>query len=243
MNTLLRRLTFAGGLFGVALLCFIALWKLSSVRSFQLLGESITRIPTTKKSVTLSFDDGPTPQYTDEVLNILARYQIKASFFVTGAEAERHRAEAQKIVAAGHELGNHSYSHTRMIFKSPGFIRRELERTDAAIRAAGWEGPIHFRPPYGKRLLVLPWILAQQRRLSVMWDIEPESHPEVATSSTAIARHVLERVQPGSIILLHLMYDSREKSRQALPLIIEGLKKRGYAFKTIAELRASPHAP
>lgn len=214
----------------------IGLWKLSSIRDFQLFGEWVTRVPTDAKVVALTFDDGPTPEYTQPVLDTLAKYDVKATFFVTGAETDKHLTEAQKIVQAGHELSNHSYTHPRLIFKSPALVAQELERTDAAIRKAGWQGPIHFRPPFGKRLFVLPWYLAQHKRLTVMWDIEPESYPALTSTPEALAQYVVERAQPGSVILLHLMYKSRENSRQALPLIIEKLKKKGYGFATFSEL-------
>lgn len=137
---------------------------------------------------------------------------------------------------AGHELGNHTYSHERMIFKSPEFIRREVEDTDQLIRLAGYEGPVAFRPPYSKKLLLLPLYLAQNGRTTVMNDVEPDSYAEVARDAELIAAHVLERVQPGSIILLHPWADSRETSRAAVPLVAAGLKERGYRFVTLAEL-------
>jgi peptidoglycan-N-acetylglucosamine deacetylase len=214
----------------------IGLWKLSSLRSFQFFGKMIAQVETAQKRVALSFDDGPTPEYTEEVLKVLAASNVKATFFVTGAETEKNLAEAKKIVQAGHELGNHSYSHTRMIFKTPRFVAKEIEDTDAAIRAAGWQGPILFRPPYGKRLFVLPWYLAQNNRITAMWDLEPESNSEIVKNPKVLANYVIEQAKPGSIILLHLMYPSRESSRQALPLIIKGLKAKGFQFLTIAEL-------
>lgn len=214
----------------------VLLWKLSSSRHFQFFGDLITQVKTTEKVIALTFDDGPTPEFTQPVLNMLAKANVKATFFVTGAETEKQLSEAKAIVNAGHELGNHSYSHSRMIFKSPDFIAHEVEATDRAIRAAGWKAPILFRPPYGKRLAVLPWYLFKHQRLTVMWDLEPESYAEVAKTPEGIAKYVIDKAQPGSILLLHVMYKSRETSRQALPLIIRGLKKKGFGFVTASEL-------
>lgn len=200
------------------------------------MGKLVTRVACSEKVVALTFDDGPTEEFADAILAALAEHNVKATFFVTGREVEENLAAARRIAEQGHELGNHSYSHPRMIFKWPPTIRQELEKTDAAIRSAGYQGQIHFRPPYGKRLFVLPWYLAQMGKTTVMWDIEPESFPEVAASADSIVEHIMQRVQPGSIILLHLMYKSREESRNALPKLVAALKRQGYSFATVSEL-------
>ncbi|MGQ0642953.1 MAG: polysaccharide deacetylase family protein [Gemmatimonadaceae bacterium] len=75
---------------------------------------------------------------------------------------------------------DHSYSHQRMVFKSPCFVRDELEQTDSLIQVAGQSGTIHFRPPYGKRLVILPWILSRNDRTTVLWNLEPDSYPDIA---------------------------------------------------------------
>lgn len=212
------------------------IWQLSKMRDFQLFGNLMARVSCPDKVVALTFDDGPTPQYTDTVLEILGRHGVKATFFVTGSEVEKNIAEAGRIAAAGHELGNHSYSHARLVFKLPATVKDEIEKTDAAIRNAGYSGQIHFRPPYGKKLLILPWYLQKINKTTIMWDIEPETFPEVAASAENIAEHIMQRARPGSIILLHVMYASRKESRKALELVIPRLKKEGFAFATVSEL-------
>lgn len=220
----------AAWLIALVVLTAWALWLLANARGFQLAGELADRVATDKKQVALTFDDGPTPVYTDDLLAVLADHGIKATFFVTGAEVERYPEEAGKLVLAGHELGNHSWSHQRLVFKSQAFIRAEIERTDAAIRRAGFAGDILFRPPHGKKLLGLPWYLARTGRITVMWDVEPE------TDAGRIAADALERARPGSIILLHAMYGSREATRRALPHIIAGLQQRGFSLVTVSQL-------
>lgn len=214
----------------------VGLWQISKMRDFQLFGNLVARVDCSDKVVALTFDDGPTPQYTDTVLEILGRHGVKATFFVTGGEVEKNLAEAGRIAAAGHELGNHSYSHARLVFKLPSTVKDEIEKTDAAIRNAGYSGQIHFRPPYGKKLLILPWYLQKINKTTIMWDIEPETFPEVAASAENIAEHIMQRARPGSIILLHVMYASRKESRKALELVIPRLKKEGFAFATVSEL-------
>ncbi|CAI3800049.1 polysaccharide deacetylase family protein [Rheinheimera sp. MM224] len=218
---------------------FFVIWKLSSSVKFQLFGELIYQVDTEQKLVALTFDDGPTPHYTAGVLQLLDLYQVKATFFVTGADTQRYMTQAKQIVAAGHQLGNHSWSHQRMVFMSLDEINRELEGTDQQIRTAGFEGEILFRPPYGKKLVLLPWYLANTHRTSITWDVAPETFDEDSEDPQTMATEVLEQVKPGSIVLLHLMYKNREASRAALPLIIKGLKEKGYRMVTLSELLAA----
>jgi peptidoglycan/xylan/chitin deacetylase (PgdA/CDA1 family) len=223
----------------VVVVVFFGLWKLSSSVSFQLFGELIHKVDTEQKLVALTFDDGPTPHYTADILQLLDLYQVKATFFVTGTETQRYMTQAKQIVAAGHQLGNHSWSHQRMIFMSLDEIQREIEGTDQQIREAGYQGEILFRPPYGKKLVLLPWYLANSNRTNIMWDIAPETFGEDSEDPQTMATEVLEQVEPGSIVLLHLMYKNREASRAALPLILKGLKDKGYRMVTLSELLAA----
>ncbi|UXS24880.1 polysaccharide deacetylase family protein [Agrobacterium tumefaciens] len=208
----------------------------SKSRTTQLFGGIIARVETERPVVALTFDDGPSVRFTPDVLTILRERGVKATFFLTGKETEENLPQARMIVSEGHQLGNHSYTHSNMMFMGPARIREEIERTDAAIRAAGYEGEIMFRPPYGKKLLTLPWYLSRHDRKTIMWDVEPESFPDVADDAAALASHVIEQTRNGSIIIMHVMYRSREVSRQALPLIIDGLRQRGFEFVTVAQL-------
>ena len=213
----------------------VAAWRLSGSRSTQLFGELVTSVPVSDSVVALTFDDGPVPLYTDTVLSVLRQEDVRATFFVTGNSVKRNPDLARRILREGHELGNHSYSHQRMVFMSPSTVREEVEVTDSLIRASGATGPIHFRPPYGKRLVILPWYLSRRNRATVLWSLEPDSwfsrHPDMV-------RHVSENVQPGSIILLHVEIPARAEGRASLPLMIRDLKERGYRFVTVSELRA-----
>lgn len=199
-------------------------------------GDMVVRIETDAPLVALTFDDGPSSNHTAEILDILAAHDVLATFFVTGREAEENPDQLRALITAGHDIGNHSFSHRRMVLMSPQTVRDELARTDSAIRAAGYQGPITFRPPYGKRLVVLPWILAQEDRLTVMWDVDPGSTPG-ATAAT-IAENAVEAARPGSIILLHAMYDSRTPTRNALDSIIAGLRAKGLEPVPLSELLA-----
>ncbi|MCL5974626.1 MAG: polysaccharide deacetylase family protein [Gammaproteobacteria bacterium] len=207
-------------------------------RDFQLFGKIVSQVKTNDKVVALTLDDGPSIQYTDAVLKILNEYDIKATFFVVGQEMHRFKDQAKKIVQQGHELGNHSYTHPRMIFKTLPTIRQEIEKTDEAIRAAGYQGDIHFRAPYTQKLLVLPWYLARTNRLNISWSIGPDSRTtaKLPKDANTMTQYVLENIQPGSIILLHVMYENGDASRKALPMIIEAVQAEGYQFVTVSEL-------
>lgn len=213
----------------------VAAWRLSGSRSTQLFGELVTSVPVADSVVALTFDDGPIPHYTDTVLAVLRQENVRATFFVTGNSVARNPDLARRILADGHELGNHSYWHRRMVLMSPSTVREEVESTDSLIRAAGVTGPIHFRPPYGKRLVLLPWYLSRTKRATVLWSLEPDSWFRMHTD---MVRYVSDNVQPGAIILLHVEIPSRTEERAALPLMIRDLKQRGYRFATVSELRA-----
>lgn len=210
-------------------------WQISKARTFQFFGGIVSWVETDKKIVALTFDDGPTKN-TGTVLEMLDKLGVKATFFVTGSELKQNPEAGRMIVQAGHELGNHSYSHNRMVFKSQSFIKKEIEETDSLIRQAGYQGDILFRPPYGKKLLGLPYYLNKQHRKSIMWDIEPESYPEIGADTNKIVKYVAEKTKPGSIILLHVMYESRAKSVDSITGVINELKAKGYQFVTVSEL-------
>lgn len=221
----------------LALVAAGGLWRASKARCFALAGEVVCRVETTRKIVALSFDDGPTPEGVEEVLRELEPRGIRATFFLIGKHIERHPEAAARLTAAGMELGNHSFSHRRMIFRTAGTYDAEIARTDALLRAAGARRPSLLRPPFGKRLWGFPLAAERAGYGVVMWDVEDdaEAHPDPRD----YARDILERVRPGSIILIHPMYRHSTTARRALPLILDGLAARGYRVTTVSDLLVS----
>jgi peptidoglycan/xylan/chitin deacetylase (PgdA/CDA1 family) len=211
------------------------LFQLGRSRTYQFFGPLTARVETSQKAVALTFDDGPTRKHTDEILQILKEENVRATFYVMGADIEENPGELEKIVAAGHEIGNHSYSHERMILVSPSFVRSEIETTDALIRKAGFTREITFRPPFGKKLFVLPFYLSQTNRRTITWDVEPETFVE---RSEDIIEYTVENTRNGSIILLHVMYPSRAETMKAVRPIVQKLRERGFEFVTVSELLA-----
>ena len=150
----------------------------------------------TEKVVALTFDDGPNPVETPMMLDLLDRHQVKATFFMMGRSVERWPDAAREVLARGHEIGNHSYSHPRLVFMSPARVREEIERTDALLRGIGVTGEIFFGPPHGSRFIVLPYVLMQMKRTAVYSYTDPEEWKRPPAS--VMVERVLRQVRPGS---------------------------------------------
>ncbi|MFE2958975.1 polysaccharide deacetylase family protein [Nocardia tengchongensis] len=229
-----RRLYITGALTLVVLvLTSVGLYALMNSRTYQVAGRLVSRVDTTDKLVALTLDDGPTDR-TPAILKALADASVPATFYLIGSELAAHPDQGRAIAESGNEIGNHTYHHERMVFVTPGFVRDEVERTDAEIAKTGYRGPITFRPPNGKKLFALPWYLSRHDRTTVTWDVEPDSGK--TPTADQIVAETLAKVHPGSIILLHTMYPSGDPSLAAIPLIAKALQAQGYRFVTVSEL-------
>jgi peptidoglycan/xylan/chitin deacetylase (PgdA/CDA1 family) len=204
----------------------------------ELAGHVIYQLPTQDKVVALTFDDGPNGQYTQTMLDILDKENVRATFFMVGKNVERYPELAREIIKKGHHIGNHSYSHPwRLPFENKQSIWSEIIKTDDAIFQATGQRPKIFRPPHGLRT---PWMIKELHEAGYTiytWDDMTDDYV-VKTKPETIIKNILEHVQPGAIIVLHdgLNLDhtsSRANTIQALPIIIESLKKQGYSFVTL----------
>lgn len=232
----MRRLLLIAAVLGVLAAIAVGLWKLSRDRCLVLGGEVTCRVETAAPLVALTFDDGPTDLGVDAVLPVLERNGARATFFLVGEAVERRPDLARRLTAAGHEIANHSATHRQMILRTPRWYDDELARTGRALAAAGGTSRL-FRPPYGKKLIGLPQAVGRAGLTMVTWDIEEPT----ATDPAVYAREVVDQAQPGSIIIIHPMYRSGEHARQALPLILYGLKAKGLRPVTASELIAAGH--
>lgn len=208
-------------------------YKWMNARTYQLFGQLTSHVETTKKIVALTFDDGPTKN-VDAILQLLDQYNVKATFFLIGEEIEKNPEEAKKIVDTGHQIGNHTYSHKAMVFKSQSFIQQEIEKTDMLIRGIGYKGNTDVRPPYGKKLIGFPYYLHKNNRHTVTWNIEPDTFYKTPIDKI---EYVAEHIKPGSIILMHPMYDKTGNELQAIEGILQVLIEAGYTFVTVDELQ------
>lgn len=221
--------------FGIVLVIMLLFgsYKLMNSRTFQFFGGLTSHVDTEEKVVAITFDDGPT-QNVERILPILAEYNAKATFFLIGNEIEKNPEQARKIADAGHQIGNHTYSHQRMVLKSPSFIEKEIDRTNELIKQTGFEGEIDFRPPNGKKLFGLPYYLDQQNIDTVTWNLEPDSF---YSSSAEKTKYVNDHIEPGSIILLHPMYDKSGEELKTIEGVLNILSQEGYKFVTVNELQ------
>jgi len=200
--------------------------------SFQLFGDYVVSVDTTERVVALTFDDGPSPWHTPKVLNELDQHHIRATFFMMGRNVERYPDIARDVLRRGHEIGNHSYSHPKLVLMSPRRVRDEIERTDKLLRDIGVSGEIHFRAPHQTKFLVLPYVLVRMGRLNVMGDVSADEWRQ--QPAPIMTQSILQNVRPGSIIGMH--DPAGAESLRTLQNILPALMAQGYRFETVSEL-------
>ncbi|KAB2340244.1 polysaccharide deacetylase family protein [Actinomadura rudentiformis] len=179
------------------------------------------------KCVALTFDDGPGP-YTASLLATLARHGARATFFVTGQNATYHADLIRQEAAAGHEIGNHSWSHPDLTRLSTRQAHDQLGRTDQAVQASIGRAPTLFRPPYGAQNAA---VRAGAARPVILWSVDTQDWKY--RDRVKVARTAIAQVRPGDIILMH---DIHPTSVAAVPQILTTLKSRGYHFVSVSQL-------
>jgi len=205
-------------------------------RNSPLFGPALGKIEGIGKVVALTFDDGPNPDATPQILDTLAEKGVRATFFVLGSHAERWPEIVRRISHEGHQLGNHGYFHRKLQFKSPFYVSRDIRLGIRAIKRAGAPAPKYFRAPHGFRS---PWttpIASSYGERTVGWSLGVWDSDRPGVEE--IVRRTLEGVSPGSIVLLHdgdgyNPDGDRMQTAAALPLIIDRLKEQGYEFATL----------
>ena len=182
--------------------------------------------------VALTFDDGPDPEWTPQVLDILKAANVKAAFFLVGANAEKYPGLVRRIVAEGHEIGNHTYYHPNLALCWPEHIRLELNATQLLLETITGRSTTLFRPPYAadtspsKISELTPLQIAQDLGyLVVLENIDPQDWARPGTDT--IVKRVKEQRRDGNIILLHDGGGDRSETVAALPRILDYLQTRG----------------
>jgi peptidoglycan/xylan/chitin deacetylase (PgdA/CDA1 family) len=197
-------------------------------------GVTFSRVSVNEKYVAMTFDDGPHPQNTPRLLDMLRQRNIKATFYVIGRNVDLYPQITRRIVAEGHEIGNHTYTHGNMTKMSDATVRQELDKCrDSIARAAGVK-PRTLRPPYGALLQTQrAWIHSEYGYPTIMWAVDPRDWQRPGPS--VVTSRILAGTTPGAIVLAH---DLHAPTVTAMPATLDGLLKKGYKFVTVSQLLA-----
>jgi len=206
-------------------------------RSAAVFGPSVWRGPRDRPTIALTFDDGPS-ESTPEILEILDRHKVSATFFQCGMNVERLPGIARSVAQAGHEIGNHTYSHPMLCFRSSGYMEDELSRTQDIIGSHTGAWPVWFRAPFGVRWFGLSGPLRKLHLTGVMWTVIGY---DWSLKASDVVGRVAQRASNGAILCLH---DGRElRVRPEVGQTVEAVRKlvpllldRGYEFETVSRL-------
>jgi peptidoglycan/xylan/chitin deacetylase (PgdA/CDA1 family) len=194
--------------------------------------KSICRIRTKEKIVFLSFDDGPSDQFTPVILDILKRNNVKALFFCKGQHVEFYPDLVRRISAEGHRIGNHTYSHNwKNAFKPSSIIEAEINHTSDILFDITGSKPDLFRPPFGITNPSIAKALKGSGMHSVGWDIR--SFDTISKDPQKLIRRISDKLRPGSIILLH---DNREITSRILNELIQTIQNKSYKIVSLADV-------
>jgi peptidoglycan/xylan/chitin deacetylase (PgdA/CDA1 family) len=190
-----------------------------------------TKTPLPTKYVVLTFDDGPDLEYTPKVLEILAKYDAKATFFEVGENIQKHPELTKRIHAAGHSVQNHTWTHPDLRKLSATAFQQQVRSTDQVIRAQIGSTPGCLRPPYGGVSAAVRQRAKALGKDLVVWTVD--SRDWTKPGPTAIVQRVLKNVHSGSVILMHDGGGNRSQTVAALPTILKTLEAQGYGFRTL----------
>ena len=201
-------------------------------------GVSYSQVRTQLPYIAMTYDDGPHPRNTPRLLDMLRQRNIKATFYVIGRSVNQYPQITRRIVAEGHEIGNHTWSHPNLSKMSNSAVRTELNKTRDAIVAACGVQPRTMRPPYGAlKSSQRAWIYKEYGYPTILWNVDPEDWkrrvPSIVTS------RILSGTRNGSIVLAH---DLHKSTVDAMPDTLHGLLGRGFKFVTVSQLLA-PNPP
>ena len=192
-----------------------------------------------RREIALTFDDGPHPRDTPEVLDVLAKHKVRATFFLIGKDIEKNQNLVRRIHAGGHEIGIHCYRHLPFPFERPDVLQHQLERTKTLISQACGISPTEIRdvrPPYGAFTSKTKSLLAEWGYRLVMWNCIP---PHFTQPLSWTIQQVLEASISGSVIVLHDGHGHGTKAAQIVETVVPKIKSQGFEFVTIKHMRAN----
>lgn len=200
-------------------------------------GVVVSKHSNSSSKIALTFDDGPHPKLTREILDILSQYEVSATFFVIGKNAEAYPELVKAEIDGGHEVGNHTYSHANLKRESVETIKDELDRAERAVYEAAEYRPKLIRPPGGNFNESFKNIAEEYNSSIILWNVDTRDWAH--NSVDAICKNVLSNVKCGDIILFHDHITGGSPTPEALRRIIPELKSRGFTFATVSELIGS----
>jgi peptidoglycan/xylan/chitin deacetylase (PgdA/CDA1 family) len=180
--------------------------------------------------VALTFDDGPNPDATPQILDVLRRENVKATFFVVGTMAAAYPKLITREVAEGMSIGDHTWTHPHLAGRDATFVRNQLVETRNTLKPLGADVTV-FRPPYGSYTATTVQIAQSLGMRTVIWTIDPADYRKPAP--TVIVRRVMNQLKPGAIILMHDGGGDRSRTVAALKMLIQQIRKRGYGFSAL----------
>ncbi|SHJ80751.1 polysaccharide deacetylase family protein [Tepidibacter formicigenes] len=192
--------------------------------------------PRDKKVIALTFDDGPHPRITPKILDLLKKYDVKATFFVLGKHVQFYPEPLKRIKEEGHEIGNHTFSHIDVKNTSEKKIQEEFEKTQDEVFSVIGEKPTVFRPPFGYYNKAVKKVAKKYGVKIILWSTSQDTKDWSNPGVEKIVRTVLNNICNGDIILLHDYVEGRSQTYEALKVILPELKERGYKFVTISQL-------
>lgn len=198
--------------------------------------ETIRHVKTSQKVVALTFDDGPSEPYTQQVLTVLNKNKVKGTFFVLGGNAKEYPSIVKEIMKDGHELGNHSMYHDKMKNRSVDKIYNDIKSVDIILKNLGYDKEIPFRAPFGITSDNLRVALEKLNKQQVLFTFLPQDWTNI--SAKQIHDNVMKELKPGLIITLHDGGKRRENTVKATQMLIDTLKQQGYRMVTVSELLA-----
>ncbi len=184
--------------------------------------------------IALTFDDGPHPKYTPQILEILDRFDIRATFFLIGSCAKEHPDLVEEEVKKGHEIGNHTYSHLKLHHATQNALKDELTKTDSLLTQLSGQKITLFRPPEGYCSKSIEAISADFGYRVILWNVDTRDWAHTPLSE--IVANVKKNVKSGDILLFHDYIAKDSPTPAALEILIPYLLSEGYRFVTVSEL-------
>jgi len=203
-------------------LCFVAVYGVIPTVVIRKARLRIYKEGKVEKAVALTFDDGPDPYYTPQLLDLLKNHRVKATFFVVGAKAKKYPQIVKRMYEEGHEIGLHNYHHISNWFLFPLFLQRGLQKSADAIEQITGQRPIYYRPPWG-HFNLCTWMV-QKKYLTVMWTDILGDWKESIGAETLVQR-LKNSLQDGAVIVLHDSGETLGADEKAPENMLEALQR------------------